>query len=408
MINNNEITKWNYPTTIYHGIDSVNIINNLLAENNYHNPLLVTDSFLVKSDLINKITSNLCKNSKHSKFTIFSDLNSDPDRDIVYQALDILKTNNNDCIIIIGGGSSLDLGKTLALMAKHDHDLWHFVDGAEDYINLDSSEILPTIAIPTTAGTGSEVGRVAVIIDNNTKRKKFIFHPNLVPNWVLLDPKITTSMPANLTAATGMDALTHAIEAYCVNSYHPAADGIAIESIRLIKNNLLSAYNNPNDLSARGNMLAAATMAATAFQKGLGAVHSLSHPIGAIYKVHHGLLNAVFLPYVLKLNQKAIEHKMQYLSQVLELDFISTIEQTTGTDSVINWLLDLREKLSIPHTINKLSAEFTQELNSANKRQCLDKIIQEALLDPSTPTNPVELTYDNLNSVLLKAIDGEI
>lgn len=383
------ITKWNYPTTIYHGKKSILLIPELLQKNQLNNPLIITDNFLATTKTIASIIDNFKKNK--IKYNLFSDLSSDPDEHTVYKAVKTAKTNKNDTVIIIGGGSSLDLGKTVALMAQHNHNLWSFEDGTADYINLDNKLILPSIAVPTTAGTGSEVGRVAVIIDNSTiKKKRFIFHPYLIPNWVLLDPELTVSMPAKLTAATAMDALTHALEAYWVNSYHPIADGIAVEAVKLINNNIIQAYTNPDDLTARSNLLTASTMAATAFQKGLGAVHSLSHPIGALYKVHHGLLNAIFLPYVLQLNQEKIANKLAYLAKILELN--------NSKDSVLKWILELREKLAIPHSLSELQLD----LDHSSK----DIIIKEALADPSTPSNPVKLSYENLAVTLENSLKG--
>ncbi len=406
-MNNKNIQKWNYPTTIYHGINSLDLIPDILVQNNINNPLIITDNFLATSDILNKLKNIL--NTHKINHYIFSELASDPDRDIVYQALDILKTNKNNSLIIVGGGSALDLGKAVSLMANHEHDLWQFEDGSDHYINIKPELILPSIAVPTTAGTGSEVGRVAVIIDNETineydkqlKRKKFIFHSNLIPKWVILDPVLTTSMPKKLSSATAMDALTHAIEALCVKSYHPLADGIAIEAIKLINNNILEVYNNPGNLTARGHMLSAATMAATAFQKGLGLVHSLSHPLGAIYKIHHGLLNAVLLPYVLEYNKSQIEDKMFIIVNALELqqDKNST---TSHSEIVINWILNLRNKLNIPHC---LSAIPNHGIDINNKSE-ISLIISEALIDPSTPTNPVTPCYDNLMILFEKCFSG--
>lgn len=394
------INKWNYPTTIFHGENSLSVLSEITVNNNINNVLIVTDQNLAGSGRLDDLLSLLNKNN--IKYNIFSDFVSDPDRNTVYKAIDVAKTNRNNCIIAIGGGSALDLGKTVALMAKHNYDLWRFIDGAIDYLNLENDLILPTIAIPTTAGTGSEVGRVAVIIDNqettnNIKTKKFIFHSNLIPNWVILDPALTTSMPKNLTAATGMDALTHAIEALCVNSYHPMADGIALEAIKIISDNLITAYHEPENINARANMLAAASMAATSFQKGLGVVHSLSHPIGAIYNIHHGLLNGVLLPYALELNLSATSTKLDLIANRLN---IKNQYESNHSHIVINWIIELREQLNIPRQLNQIN-----NLNiDINNNKEIDLIISEALNDPSTPTNPIALTKENLKNMLIKSI----
>lgn len=393
------INKWNYPTTIFHGENSQNLVPSILLDNNITRPLIITDKHLANTDRLDNLKSIL--NSNNINYSIYSELVSDPCRDDVYKALDAVRTNNHNSIIIIGGGSTLDLGKATALIANTDYDLNRFIDGADNYINLDSKLILPTIAIPTTAGTGSEVGRVAVIIDDvsdtnssTIKTKQFIFHPDLIPNWVILDPMLSQSMPAHLTAATGMDALTHAIEAFFVESYHPMADAIALQAIQLIANNLIIAYKNPDNIESRGHMLSAATMAATAFQKGLGVVHSLSHPIGAIYKIHHGLLNAVILPYSIEFNRSGVGDKVNIIEKNLNL------VNLTLTD----WVLKLREELNIPHSLNDISS-LKIDLNN---HAVVDIVVNQALLDPSTASNPVLLTYDNTKKLLIDCCNGNL
>ena len=286
-----------------------------------------------------------------------------------------------------GGGSVLDSGKTIALTALQERPLWDFEDKEDNYKRINKKTILPLIAIPTTSGTGSEVGRVALIIDETKQQKRFIFHPDMVPNLVIADPTLTVSLPPFLTAVTGMDALTHNLEAYCSPDYHPMADGMALEGLRLIKENILLAYQNGNNLTARAKLMTASIMGGTSFQKGLGAVHSLSHPVGAIYDHHHGLLNAIFLPYVLRFNQAKIETKMQTLARYLNLP-------RPSTDTIIRWVTMLCEQMKIPICLSKINVD----------EQHIDAIVEQALADPCTRGNPRSLRAADFANIFRNAI----
>ena len=257
---------------------------------------------------------------------------------------------NCDGVIAFGGGSVLDVGKAIAFMSAQSLPLWDFEDVGDNWTKANSNKIAPIIAVPTTAGTGSETGRASVILNEETGVKNIIFHPKFLPSIVILDPLLTIGLPPKITAATGMDALAHNLEAYCAPSFHPMADGIALEGMRLIKDWLIEAVNNGSNIEARMNMLTAASMGSTAFQKGLGAIHSLSHPVNALNNIHHGLSNAIFMPYVLTFNKEAIENKIIKVSEYLEID-------EKSFDGFLDWILDLRKKLDIPHKLSEVIKE---------------------------------------------------
>ena len=293
----------------------------------------------------------------------------------------------HDGVIAFGGGSALDAGKAIAFMSGQVRPMWDFEDVGDNWTRADLAGIAPSIAVPTTAGTGSEVGRVSVITDDETHTKRFIFHPRIMPVAVIADPELTVGMSPKITAATGMDALAHCIEAFCAPGFHPMADGIAMEGMRLIHAFLPVAYRDGRNIEARANMMAAATMGAVAFQKGLGAVHSLSHPLGAVYGTHHGLLNAVLLPYVLTFNREAIESRLARLSAYLGLE-------KTGFDGVMAWLLDLRREIGIPDNLKAVGIDDGK----------VATIARAALKDPTAPTNPVALSEAALADLLRKAL----
>ncbi len=380
------ISNWHYPTEIFCGPDSSKQLNQHCQQLNLTKPLIVTDQHLLQLDCIKKTLDTL-----QCDYVVFSDVKPNPTADNLSTGITFFNKNNCDGVIAIGGGSVLDVAKSLALMAKQSLGLWDLEDVGDNYLRADSKKIAPCIAIPTTAGTGSEVGRAALIIDTEQKRKRFIFHPNMLPNHVVLDPLLTLGLPPKLTAATGMDALAHNLEALCVDSYHPMADGIAMEGLRLIKNNLPLAVKNGNNVAARENMLVAASMGATAFQKGLGAVHSLSHPIGAHYDAHHGLLNAIFMPYILQFNRKHIEKKMTRLASYLNLP-------NPSFESVLSWLLALRDELEIPHTLTDLNIQSED----------ISLLAEEALKDPSTPSNPRQLNQAHLEKLIIQSMRGDL
>ena len=380
--------NWNYPTPIKFGVDRIHELVEFINELGIKNPLIVTDPQFREIDQFNSIVENLTKSE--IKLSIFSEIKGNPTGQNINDGVEVFLKDENDGVIAIGGGSSLDAGKAIAFMSKQKENIWYFEDIGDNWTRAIIENLPRVIAVPTTAGTGSETGRASLIVDEKTYTKKIIFHPTMLPDLVVLDPSLTVSLPKHLTAATGMDALAHCLEAYCSNVFHPMAHGIAIEGIKIIKENLINAYNTPKDIEARAKMLVSSTMGSTAFQKGLGAIHSLSHPINAVNDVHHGLSNAIFMPYVIKFNQPQIEERIISLSKYIDLD-----NQTF--DGFLKWILDLRNKLSIPHTLKDLNLEFD-----------FDKLSKMALVDPSTSTNPLDLSEDDMKTLYLNSFEGNL
>jgi alcohol dehydrogenase class IV len=381
-------TNWNYPTPIWFGLNRTTEIKLALKELNISKPLIVTDPQFSENENFKKIVEHLSKDSIH--FSIFTDIKGNPTGKNVSDGVLQFNAEANDGVIAIGGGSALDAGKAIAFMSKQKEDLWFFEDVGDNWTKAIVEDMPKVIAIPTTAGTGSETGRASLIVDEDTYTKKIIFHPSILPDLVILDPELTTSLPAHLTAATGMDALAHCLEAYCSHVHHPMAHGIAIEGIKNIKDNLVTAFNDPKNINARSAMLVSSPMGSTAFQKGLGAIHSLSHPVNAVHDLHHGLTNAIFMPYVLKFNQAEIEARIILLSNYLELS-------DRSFNGFLNWILDLRKELSIPHTLKELKIEFD-----------FDTLAEMALVDPSTPTNPTNMTVNDMKQLYIDSYEGNL
>ncbi|HIC76566.1 MAG TPA: iron-containing alcohol dehydrogenase [Candidatus Dadabacteria bacterium] len=361
--------NWNYPTPIWFGPGRIKDIQKACDDLNILNPLIVTDPGILKTDIITKLNNNLKTTAK-----IYSEVQGNPTGKNVKDGVDFFNNFQNDGVIAVGGGSGMDTGKGIAFMAKQTKPIWDFEDIGDYWTRANSDVIFPIIAVPTTAGTGSETGRAGVFTNEETKVKKIIFHPKMLPSTVILDPELTLPLPSHLTAYTGMDALAHCLEAYCSNLFHPLSQGIALEGISIIKKYLQKSFSNGDDIEARGNMLAASSMGSIAFQKGLGAIHSLSHPVGALYNTHHGLTNAVFMPYVLKKNRNAIEDKLIALSRYIELS-------NQSFDGFMTWILNLRESLQIPHTLEELIHEDTK----------LEEMSAMALVDPTAGSNPIDL-----------------
>ena len=376
--------NWNYPTTIWFGNQRINEIQKACESLNIRKPLIVTDPGILKTNIIEKINSSLV-----NKSNIFSEVQSNPTGNNVELGVSYFNSNSHDGVIAVGGGSGMDVGKGIAFMAGQDRPLWDFEDIGDYWTRANSEAIKPIIAVPTTAGTGSETGRAGVYTNEETKEKKIIFHPKMLPSIVILDPELTVPLPKSLTAFTGMDALAHCLESYCSNFFHPFSQGIALEGMFIVKNNLINAYHDGSNLDARGNMLAASSMGSIAFQKGLGAIHSLSHPVGAIYNTHHGLTNAVFMPYVLKRNKKVIEEKIISLSRYLNLE-----DQTF--EGFMSWLLHLREELSIPHTLKELIQEDSK----------FEEMSKMAKDDPSTGGNPIPLEINDFYNLYKDSYSG--
>jgi len=301
-------SNWNYPTKMWVGENRIKDLGLACKNLNIKKPLLVTDNGLVKNKII--LDSLKILKDENISVEIFSDVIGNPTGTNVNDGVKFFNKNNCDGVIAFGGGSGLDVGKAIAFMAGQTLPIWDFEDVGDNWTKANSKKIAPIIAIPTTAGTGSETGRASVILNEETGVKKIIFHPKFLPSIVILDPILTIELPPKITATTGMDALAHNLEAFCSPGYHPMADGIALEGMRLINQSLLIAFKDGSNIEARMNMLTAASMGSTAFQKGLGAIHSLSHPVNALNNIHHGLSNAIFMPYVLTFNKDSIENEL--------------------------------------------------------------------------------------------------
>ncbi len=376
--------NWNYPTSMWFGLHRIKDIQKACDDLKIKNPLIVTDPGILQTDIINKIN-----NSLNQKTKIFSDVKSNPTGQNVEEGVKQFNQNGHDGVIAVGGGSGMDTGKGIAFMSKQERPLWDFEDIGDWWTRANSDVIFPIIAVPTTAGTGSETGRASVFTNEETKEKKIIFHPKMLPSIVILDPDLTIPLPPSLTAFTGMDALAHCLEAYSSNNFHPLSQGIALEGMKIIKDNLILAYKDGKNLKARANMLATSSMGSIAFQKGLGAIHSLSHPIGAIYNTHHGLTNAVFMPYVLIRNKEVIENKIIDLSRYLNLSHPSF-------NTFLDWILELRKSLSIPHTLKELIDDDSN----------FEKMSVMAYNDPSTASNPIKLNDKDFLKLYQHSFDG--
>jgi alcohol dehydrogenase len=380
--------NFNYPTAVKFGAGRVKELAELCKANRILRPLLVTDPGLAAMPMLAAVVADI--KSAGLPVLVFSDVRPNPVEANILAGVKAFKAGMHDGVIAFGGGSALDIGKMIALMHGQSISVFDLEDVGDWWTRADASRIAPIIAVPTTAGTGSEVGRASVITHPETHEKKIIFHPAIMPKVALLDPELTIGLPAKLTAATGMDALAHCLEAYCAPFYHPMAKGIALEGMSLVKDNLLKAVKKPDDLEARGNMLVASTMGATAFQRGLGAIHALSHPLGGLYDAHHGLLNAIVMPYVLKANKKAIEKDIAKAAAYLGIK--------GGFDGFMKWILKLRKDLGIP---NKLA-----DIGIDTKR--LDEIAAMAVKDPSAGGNPIAFTQAQYKTLAKKCILGDL
>ena len=381
--------NWNYPTTVWVGENRIKDLSLACKILKIKKPLFVTDKDLIKLYMVKNIISEIKKNFNELK--IFSNFSGNPIGENVQEGVNEFKNSNCDGVIAFGGGSALDVGKAIAFMSGQSRPIWDFEDIGDYWKRADEKNIAPIIAVPTTAGTGSETGRASAIINKESGVKKIIFHPKFLPSIVILDPVLTVDLSSRLTAATGMDALAHNLEAFCAPGFHPMADGIAIEGIKLIKKSLLAAVKNGKNLDARRDLLVAASMGSTAFQKGLGAIHSLSHPVNSQFNVHHGLSNAIFMPYVLTFNKILIEKRIVSICDSLDLD--------KNFDSFLNWILDLRKDLSIPHKLSDVVDK--SKIN-------IDKLSQMALEDPSTATNPKKMTIDDMKILYQYSISGKL
>jgi alcohol dehydrogenase class IV len=373
--------NWSYPTAIKFGVGRIAELAEHCAAAGIKKPLFVTDKALASLPITAGALEVLDKAGLGR--AVFSEVDPNPNEGNMAAGIAVYLAGGHDGVICFGGGSALDLGKMIALMAHQRADLsvWDLEDIDDWYTRADASKIAPIVAVPTTAGTGSEVGRAGVLTNSVTHKKKIIFHPKLLPVVTLCDPALTVGMPRFITAGTGMDALAHCLEAYCSPFYHPMSQGIALEGMRLVFENLTVAYADPNNLTARAHMMSAAAMGAVAFQKGLGAIHSLSHPIGAVYNTHHGTTNAVVMPMVLDFNRHAIEDRIEKAAAYLGI--------AGGFDGFRAAVMDLRTTLGIPENLTALGVQADR----------LDALTEMALEDPSCGGNPVVMTQENTRAL---------
>jgi 4-hydroxybutyrate dehydrogenase len=380
----NITANWSYPTAIRFGAGRISEIPEACATAGIKKPLLITDRGLASMDITSK-TLNLLEAAGLGR-SMFSDVDPNPNEKNAAAGIEAYNSGGHDGVIAFGGGSGLDLGKLVAFMAGQTRSLWDFEDIGDWWKRADSSAIAPIVAVPTTAGTGSEVGRASVITNSETEQKKIIFHPKLLPTIVICDPELTIGMPNSITAGTGLDAFAHCVEAFCSPHYHPMSQGMALEGMRLVKDYLPRAYADGNDIEARAHMMSAAIMGATAFQKGLGAIHALSHPIGAIYHTHHGTTNAVCMPAVLQFNKPAISDVMTQATNYLSI--------ANGFDGFCSFVDDFNSSLGIPRRLSGLGVDQPD----------IERIVVDALSDPSTGGNPIKMTKKNTTKLLLEIV----
>jgi len=381
-------TNWNYPTSIRFGAGRMSELASVCKELKISKPLLITDPGIAKLPMVESVLK--ATRNEGISTGLFFNIKPNPTGKNVEDGLKAYREKGYDGVIALGGGSALDAAKAIALVSGQKQPLWEFEDIGDNWSKADPNGIAPIIAVPTTAGTGSEVGRASVIVQEETHTKKIIFHPKMLPTVVISDPELTIGLSPGLTAATGMDALSHCLEAYCAPGYHPMADGIAVEGIRLIAEWLPVAYKDGQNLEARSHMLVAASMGATAFQKGLGAMHSLAHPLGAIYDVHHGLLNAILMPYVLEFNRSAIEAKMTLLASYLNL-------ANPSFETFIKLVLKLRKEFNMASNLSELGIDDS----------LADEIAQKAINDPTASTNPTPMKIKDMKQVFMSALVGK-
>ncbi|WP_340149585.1 iron-containing alcohol dehydrogenase [uncultured Sneathiella sp.] len=381
--------NWNYPTAMRFGIGRLRELGATCKEAGMKNPLLVTDPGLAALPMIGEAMES-CK-AAGIGCGLFHDVKPNPVGKNVDDGVAVYKAGGHDGIIAFGGGSGIDAAKAVAVMAAQTQSLFGYLEGGKDWEEIPASEIPPIIAIPTTSGTGSEVGRASVITDDANHVKKIVFNPKMMPAYVIADPALTVGLPKKITAATGMDALSHNLEAFCAPHFHPMAEGIAIEGIRLVKEFLPTATADGSDLVARSQMMIASSMGATAFQRGLGGMHALAHPLGALYDAHHGMLNAILMPYVLIRNRDVIADRLTRLSAYLGL-------ANPSFDSFLSWVLALRQELEIPNDLSGLGID-------TSKAELVGKMAVE---DPSSGGNPIALTNEEYSRLFEKAVTGNL
>ena len=380
--------RFHYPSAYRIGAGCIRTLPALCRERGLLRPLVVSDPGLVALDWFAAIPEAL--RSEGLAPALFAAIDANPSVRHVEAGVDRARTHGADGVVLVGGGSAMDVGKCVALLVDNPGTVLDYEDVGENWRLGDPAKVLPSIAVPTTAGTGSEVGRAAVIVDPADHAKKIVFHPAMQPDAVLADPELTLGLPPGLTAATGMDALAHCFEAYCAPGYHPMADGIALEGMRLVGLHLVRAFDDGADLEARTHLLMAASMGATAFQKGLGLIHALSHPVGGVTGLHHGTANAIFQPYVMIHNRPVIEERMPRLARTLDL-------RRADFDAVLDWTLTLRARLGLP-------ADLAGVVSEAQ----IPALVRMASEDPSLATNPKPCSSAEIESVLRRTIEGRL
>lgn len=381
--------NWNYPTNVRVGAGRVSELAGLCQSMGMSAPLVITDPGLAALPMFEKVIGEI--NSAGLRCGVFSGIKANPTGENVDEGTTYYRHHDHDGVIAFGGGSALDAAKAVALMAGQDRPVWDFEDVGDNWLRVNVEAMAPVVAVPTTAGTGSEVGRASVITDADKHIKKIIFHPNMLPAQVILDPELTVGLPAPITAATGMDALSHNLEALCSPFYHPMAEGIAVEGIRLVQEFLPRAVADGGDIEARTQMLVCSSMGATAFQKGLGGMHALAHPLGALYDAHHGMLNAILMPYVLQANRAEIEARIDRLTHYMGLE-------KTGFEGFLGWVLALRKQLGIPHTLADIGIDAVQA----------ERVGEMAVEDPSAGGNPVSFDAGQYQQIFIDAVAGNL
>jgi len=382
------VSNWNYPTAVRFGEGRSEQLPTMCRDLGMSRPLFVTDPGLAGLPTTTRLVDHV--RAAGLGVEVFSDVKGNPTGANVEAGVAAYKRGRHDGVIALGGGSALDVGKAIALMAGQDRPMWDFEDVGDNWTRVNVAGVAKTIAIPTTAGTGSEVGRSSVITHEGEHRKVIIFHPSMMPAIALCDPTLSVGLPPHLTAATGMDALSHCLEAYCANGFHPQADGIGLEGMRLVREHLQAAFDDGANIEARGQMLAASLMGATAFQKGLGAMHAMSHPIGAQIGAHHGLTNAVVMPYVLAFNRRRIEDRLARAAAYLDLGL--------GFDAFLAWVIELRASLGIPNTLRSLNVTEAH----------IEALAAAAVVDPAGGGNPIAMDEEGYRVLFAAALSGDL
>jgi len=371
--------NWSYPTAIRFGAGRIAEIGDACIAAGITRPLLVTDRGLAGMEITAK-TLDLVEAAGLGR-AVFAEVDANPTEKNLEEGLRAFREGGYDGVIAFGGGSGLDLGKTLAFMSGQSRPVWDFEDIGDWWTRADPMGIAPIVAVPTTAGTGSEVGRASVITNTESREKKIIFHPKMLPATVIADPELTVGMPKAITAGTGLDAFAHCVEAYSSPHYHPMSQGIALEGMRLVVENLPRVYDTPDDIEARGHLMSAAAMGAVAFQKGLGAIHALSHPVGAVHHTHHGTTNAVCMPAVLRFNAPAIRVRFDLAAPYLGIK--------GGFDGFVAFVDRFNDRFGVPKRLSGLGVSAPD----------IDMLTDAALRDPSVGGNPVALTAEGVRGL---------